>query len=64
MRPQRQIRALIGGRRSWILMQLLTSYVPQEGGPAGFYERLGFVPAGELDQNGEVIVRLVLPWTR
>jgi diamine N-acetyltransferase len=23
---------------------LLTSYVPHPGGPAGFYERLGFVP--------------------
>ncbi len=41
--------------------ELLTSYVPQDGGPAGFYQRLGFVPTGELDGNGEVIVRLVLP---
>jgi diamine N-acetyltransferase len=40
---------------------LLTSYVAQDGGPAEFYERLGFVPTGELDVNGEVIVRLVLP---
>jgi diamine N-acetyltransferase len=31
-----------------------------DGGPAGFYERLGFVPTGQLDMNGEVIVRLVL----
>jgi diamine N-acetyltransferase len=35
--------------------------VPEDGGPAGFYERLGFVPTGQLDTNGEVIVRLVLP---
>ena len=41
--------------------ELLTSYVPDDGGPAGFYERLGFVPTGDLDVNGEVIVRLVLP---
>jgi diamine N-acetyltransferase len=41
--------------------ELLTSYVPEDGGPAGFYERLGFVPTGDLDVNGEVIVRLVLP---
>ena len=41
--------------------ELLTSHVPQDGGPAAFYERLGFVPAGQLDMNGEVIVRLVLP---
>jgi len=41
--------------------ELLTSYVPDDGGPAGFYERLGFVPTGELDPDGEVIVRLPLP---
>jgi diamine N-acetyltransferase len=40
--------------------ELLTSYVPAEGGPAGFYQRLGFVPTGELDPQGEVIVRLDL----
>ena len=41
--------------------ELLTSYVPGEGGPAGFYARLGFVPTGEVDGDGEVIVRLPLP---
>jgi len=41
--------------------ELLTSHVPEDGGPAGFYERLGFAPTGELDVNGEVIVRLPLP---
>jgi GNAT superfamily N-acetyltransferase len=41
--------------------ELLTSYVPEDGGPAGFYERLGFVPTGDLDPDGEVIVRLPLP---
>lgn len=41
--------------------ELLTSYVPEDGGPAGFYARLGFVPTGELDGDGEVIARLVLP---
>ncbi len=40
--------------------ELLTSYVPEDGGPAGFYQRLGFVPTGELDGNGEVIVGLAL----
>ncbi|MEV0457801.1 GNAT family N-acetyltransferase [Catellatospora methionotrophica] len=43
--------------------ELLTSYVPADGGPAGFYERLGFVPTGELDPDGEVLMRLALPWT-
>jgi GNAT superfamily N-acetyltransferase len=41
--------------------ELLTSYVPQAGGPAGFYQRLGFVPTGDRDVNDEIIVRLVLP---
>jgi diamine N-acetyltransferase len=40
--------------------ELLTSYVPDDGGPAGFYARLGFVPTGERDLNGEIIVRLPL----
>jgi diamine N-acetyltransferase len=40
--------------------ELLTSYVPGDNGPAGFYERLGFVPTGELDVGGEVILRLPL----
>jgi diamine N-acetyltransferase len=41
--------------------ELLTSYVPEDGGPAGFYQRLGFVATGEFDDHGEVIVRLGLP---
>jgi GNAT superfamily N-acetyltransferase len=40
--------------------ELLTSYVPGEGGPAGFYARLGFVPTGELDPEGEILLRLRL----
>jgi GNAT superfamily N-acetyltransferase len=40
--------------------ELLTSHVPGEGGPAGFYARLGFVPRGDLDPDGEVILRLPL----
>ena len=40
--------------------ELLTSHVPGEGGPAGFYERLGFVPRGDLDPDGEVVLRLDL----
>lgn len=41
--------------------ELLTSFVPGDSGPAGFYQRLGFVPTGDLDDSGEVIVRLGLP---
>lgn len=40
--------------------QLLTSHVIGEGGPDGFYERLGFVPTGTLDPQGERILRLDL----
>jgi hypothetical protein len=40
--------------------ELLTSYIPEDSGPAGFYRRLGFVPTGEFDDNGEPIVRLEL----
>ena len=54
----RQISELV---RDEGAMELLTSYVPEDGGPAGFYERLGFAPAGDLDVNGEVIMRLALP---
>jgi GNAT superfamily N-acetyltransferase len=39
---------------------LLTSCVPGDGGPAGFYRRLGFVPTGDLDPHGEVVMRLTL----
>ena len=41
--------------------ELLTSFVPGDDGPAGFYERLGFAPTGDVDDSGEVIVRLGLP---
>ncbi|WP_345201606.1 GNAT family N-acetyltransferase [Fodinibacter luteus] len=40
--------------------ELLTSYAPGEGGPAGFYARLGFVPTGEVEPDGEIIARLDL----
>ncbi len=36
-----------------------TSYVPGEGCPGPFYEKLGFKPTGEVDE-GEVILRLSL----
>ena len=40
--------------------ELLTSHVVAEGGPDGFYERLGFVPTGAYDPEGERILRLDL----
>jgi diamine N-acetyltransferase len=39
--------------------EIYTSWVPAEGGPGPFYERLGFVPTGELDDD-EIVARLVL----
>jgi diamine N-acetyltransferase len=40
--------------------ELFTSVLPGDRGPAGFYERVGFVPTGDVDVNNEVIVRLAL----
>lgn len=39
--------------------ELFTSWVPGEGGPEGFYLRLGFEPTGELDDD-EIVARLDL----
>ena len=55
----RQIAELV---RAEGATELLTSYVPEDDWFAGFCQRLGFVPAGELDDRGEVIVRLGLPY--
>jgi diamine N-acetyltransferase len=54
------VRQIAGLVRAEGATELLTSYVPGDGGPAGFYQRLGFVPTGELDESGEVIMRLGL----
>ena len=53
----RRIVELVRGQGA---TELLTSYVPGEGGPAGFYTRLGFVPTGELDPEGEIILHRVV----
>lgn len=37
--------------------ELITSYVPGEGNPFGFYAKLGFVPRGDLDPEGEIMLR-------
>lgn len=39
--------------------ELYTSWVEGEGGPGPFYEKLGFVPTGEID-DGETVGRLIL----
>jgi diamine N-acetyltransferase len=38
---------------------LFVSYVPSEGGPALFYQKLGFVPTGEIEE-GEIVAMLLL----
>lgn len=43
--------------------ELLTSHVPGDDGPAGFYRRLGFEPTGDVDPDGEILLRLTLPRT-
>jgi diamine N-acetyltransferase len=39
--------------------ELLTSYQPGDGEPWPFYQRVGFVPTGEID-DGEIVLRLDL----
>jgi GNAT superfamily N-acetyltransferase len=55
---QEVVRQVVELVRDQGATELLTSHVPGEGGPAGFYARLGFVPTGELDPEGEVLLRL------
>ena len=57
---QEVLRQVVELVRAQGATELLTSYVPGEGGPAGFYARHGFVPRGDLDPDGEVILRLDL----
>ena len=39
---------------------LLTSCVSGEGSPEEFYKKMGFVPTGEMDEDGEVIFQYEL----
>lgn len=50
----RQVVELVRGQGG---TELLTSYTPGEGGPAGFYAKLGFAPRGDVDPDGEIILR-------
>jgi diamine N-acetyltransferase len=56
------VRQIVELVRSEGATELLTSYVPGDGGPAGFYERIGFTPTGELDPQGEIHMSLTLAW--
>ena len=57
---QEVVRQVVGLIRAHGATELLTSYVPGKGGPAGFYARLGFVPTGDVDPDGEILLRLDL----
>lgn len=41
-------------------VEVRLSHVPREGGPGPFYERLGFTYTGEVDDDGERVMRLPL----
>ena len=43
--------------------ELLTSHVVGDESPEGFYRRLGFVPTGEQDEKGEIVLALKLAAT-
>lgn len=38
--------------------ELMTSYTEGPGDPSGFYARIGFVPTGERDADGEVLLSI------
>jgi len=40
--------------------ELLTSYVVGDRSPEPFYRQIGFVPTGEHDENGEIVLALRL----
>jgi GNAT superfamily N-acetyltransferase len=54
---QEAVRQIVDLIRAEGATELMTSYVSGEGSPAGFYARLGFVPTGELNADGEIILR-------
>ena len=49
------IRLILEHARSRGVRELSTSYVPGDGCPGPFYEGLGFVPTGEVD-DGEIVL--------
>ena len=57
---QEALRQLVELVRAHGATELVTSCVPGEEGPAGFYAGLGFVPRGDVEPDGEIIIRLDL----
>jgi diamine N-acetyltransferase len=54
------VEQTVGLVRGQGVTELLTSYAPGEGGPPGFYARLGFIPTGEFDPQRETILRPIV----
>jgi len=54
------MRLIVELIRSHGATELLTSYGLGDGSPVGFYEGLGFVPTGVVDDDGEVLSLLLL----
>jgi GNAT superfamily N-acetyltransferase len=57
---QEVVRQIVELVRAQGATELLTSYEPGEGGPAGFYAHLGFVPTGDTDPSGEIVLRRIV----
>jgi len=53
------VREVVRLTRAEGATELLTSYAHGEGGPEGFYARLGFIPTIEV-HDGEILARLDL----
>ena len=53
----RQVVELVQGQGA---TELLNSFTSGDGSPARFYELLGFVPTGDVDDEGEMLASLPL----
>jgi len=58
---QEVVRQVVELVRDHGATELFRSYVPGDGGPKDFYARLRFLPTGEVDPAGEIILRRSLP---
>ncbi len=54
---RRVVEQVIAQARSWEVDALQVSWVPGIGSPGPFYESLGFVPTGEVDED-EIVAKL------
>ena len=57
---QEAVGLVAGTARDHGATELMTSYVVGADGPEPFYSRIGFVPTGDEDEKGELVVSLDL----